>query len=80
MKAGATCTAHLEFLVALSERPVHGPAAALQLDSLSLLGFQLCLEPEDLSPRLGLADPLRFLTFSLEPLLLQACLHTLMGT
>jgi len=61
----------------LAKRSVHSPAAALQLDSLSLLGLQLCLDPEDPSPSLSLTDPLGLLPLSLELLLFQACFYAL---
>lgn len=70
---------HLQLFAALSEGPVHSPAAALQLDSLSLLGLELCFNLEDLSAGLCLADPLGLLLLPLQPLLFQTCLHTLMG-
>lgn len=70
-------SSHLQFLAALSEGPLHSSAAALQLDGLSLLGFQFCFDSEDLSPSLCLTDPLSLLPLPLEPLLLQPRLNTL---
>lgn len=68
---------HLQFLAALSQGPLHGSAAALQLDGLSLLGFQFCFDSKDLSPSLCLTDPLSLLPLPLEPLLLQTRFNTL---
>ncbi|TNN57413.1 hypothetical protein EYF80_032382 [Liparis tanakae] len=68
-----------KLLGAMSKRPVHCSAAALQLDSLSLLGLQFCFGPERLRPSLCLTDPLGLLPLPLQPLLFQAGRYTLMG-